>query len=89
MVKTADNWDCVAYPEGSPDFPFAVKSNGRIICLVKRHEDAGFIAHARDVLPRLVGELNLLMSGVDNIRNFIHALDSDLKDLDVEMKKRL
>lgn len=89
MSESNDLWKVEANPDGKSEFPFRVKTGDTVICLVKNREDAEFITRARDVMPRLVSEMNLLMSGIDNIRNFVRMLDSNLTELDFEMKKRL
>ncbi|NQU05544.1 MAG: hypothetical protein HQ568_05585 [Calditrichaeota bacterium] len=80
-------WECIEDSDGPEGYRHAVKSDDKIIAWVRRKEDAEFISRSRDVVPRLVKEIMLLMSGIDNVRSFLRSLDDNLKDLDVEMKK--
>ncbi len=89
MKKGGERWKCEQQPGGPENFPYAVMSGDEVISWAKTQEDAEFIARARDVVPRLVDEITLLMSGVDNIRNFVRNLDEDLHALEAEMKRRL
>jgi hypothetical protein len=89
MGREIERWVCKQRTDGPAGFDFAVMSGSETIAWVARREDAEFIARARDVVPRLVDEIILLMSGIDNIRNFVHTLDINLHQLDAEMKDRL
>ena len=89
MNSEAESWECREHPDGPLGFPFAVMMGEHIVSWVRKQEDAEFIARAREVVPRLVKEITVLMSGIDNIRNFVHTLDSDLYNLDAEIKNRL
>ena len=89
MGRNFERWVCREHPGGPEGFSFAVRAGEEVIAWVKRKEDAEFIARAREVVPRLVDEITILMSGIDNIRNFVHTLDIDLHQLDAEMKNRL
>ena len=89
MSRESDHWECKEHPDSPSGFPFAVISGEEIIAWARRQEDGEFIARARGVVPRLVTELSLLLSGLENISNFVHTLDTDLHELDTEMKNRL
>ena len=89
MSRETEKWICKESTDGPAGFSFAVISGDEIISWVKRREDAEFMARAREVVPRLVDETTILMTGLDNIRNFVHTLDIDLSQLDIDMKNRL
>ncbi len=89
MNREFDNWECKEHSDGPSGFPYAVISGEEIIAWARKQEDAEFIARARGVVPRLVSELALLLSGLENISNFVHTLDADLHELDTEMKNRI
>ena len=80
-------WECVEDSNGPEGYQCAVKSGDRIIVWVGNIEDAEFISRSHDIVPRLVKEIMILMSGLDNVRDFMRSLDDDLKNLDVEMKR--
>lgn len=89
MHREIERWECRERRDGPPGFRFAVTAGDDLICWVRNLEEAEFIARTREVIPRLVDEISLLMSGIDGIRNFMQTLDSNLIELDSEMKKRL
>jgi len=89
MDREIERWVCKKRSDGPDGFEFAVVSGEEIVAWVERREDAEFIARSRDVVPRLVDEIILLMSGIDNIRDFVHTLDINLHQLDTKMKDRL
>ena len=89
MGRITEKWICREIADGPEGFPFAVLSGEEVISWARRREDAEFMARAREVVPRLVDEITILMTGIDNIRNFVHTLDIDLSQLDAEMKNRL
>lgn len=89
MAEDTSPWVCEKVPSGPRGFPFAVMNGSEVVAWVKSKEDAEFISRAREVVPRLVNEIVLLMSGIDNISNFVHTLEENLHSIDKEMKIRL
>ena len=80
-------WECVEDLDGPEGYKCAIKSGDKIIAWVGNIEDAEFISRSRDIVPRLVKEIMILMNGLDNVRDFMRSLDDNLENLDVEIKR--